>query len=181
MVTTTPHDVIAPRPSSLPMPRPGAAAAQRVALRLDTAVTVLAKFLTRWSVPALRVSLGVVFLGFGVLKFFPGASPAEAIAVRTIETLTFGIVGGTAAVILTAVLETVIGLTLVTGKFLRLGLVVLAGAMVGIMSPLVLFTGELFGDGVTLLGQYIVKDIVLVTAAAVVAAVALGARLRRDA
>ena len=47
--------------------------------------------LTRWlakrSIDLLRISLGVVFLGFGVLKFFPGASPAEALVARTVDTL----------------------------------------------------------------------------------------------
>ncbi|AEG44424.1 hypothetical protein [Isoptericola variabilis] len=168
----------ASRVPALPSPR---ALGTTIARKIDTAITILARFLARWSVPALRVSLGLVFLGFGVLKFVPGASPAASIAARTIETLTFGVVAGTTAVLVTAVLETFIGLTLVTGKFLRLGLLALAGAMVGIMSPLVLFAGELFGDGVTLMAQYVLKDAVLVTGAAVVAAVALGARLRHEA
>jgi len=151
---------------------------QSLAHRVDVVVSQLARFLTRWSVPALRVSLGLVFLGFGVLKFFPGASPAEEIAARTVETLTFGLVAGTSAVIFTAVLETFIGLTLLTGRLLRVGLLALAVAMAGILSPLVLFADEMFGDGVTLLGQYVLKDLVLVAGAAVVAAVALGAQLR---
>ena len=77
--------------------------------------------------------------------------------------------------------ETVIGLTLLTGKFVKVGLVVLAGAMVGILSPLVLFPGQMWADnGPTLTGQYVFKDIVLVAGALVVAAHALGARLRSD-
>ena len=83
--------------------------------------------LARHSITALRISLGLVFLGFGVLKFFPGMSPAAELAERTIGTLTFGLVGPTAALLLTAIMETVIGLTLVTGLFLRTGLVILAG------------------------------------------------------
>lgn len=157
------------------------ALAEQVALRLDVAVTALARFLTRWSVPALRVALGLVFLGFGVLKFFPGASPAEQIAGRTVETLTLGLVPSTTAVILVAVMETFIGLTLISGRLLRVGLVVLAVALVGILSPVALFSDELFGHGMTLLGQYVLKDVVLVAGASVVAAVALGARLRLEA
>ena len=107
----------------------------------------------------------------------PGLSPAEAIASATIDRLTFGLVSGHTAVLLTAVTETVIGLTLVTGKFLRVGIVVLGGALIGIMSPLALFTAELFPHGPTLLGQYVLKDIVLAASALVVAAYALGARL----
>ena len=147
---------------------------------VDHVLGVFQGLLNRYSVALLRISLGLVFLGFGVLKFFPGISPAEGIAAATIDRLTFGLIGGHTAVILTAVLETFIGLTLVTGKLVRVGLVVLAGAFVGILSPLVLFTDELFPHGPTLLGQYILKDIVLVAAALVVAAGALGSRLRSD-
>ena len=137
----------------------------------------LAGWLAAHSVTLLRVSLGLVFLGFGVLKFFPGASPAEALVMRTIDTLTLGVVSGTTAVVVTAVLETFIGLTLVTGIGLRAGLVVLGGALVGILSPVVLFFGDMFPGGTpTLEAQYVLKDIVLVAAAAVVAARELARR-----
>ncbi len=136
-----------------------------------------AQWLAAHSVTLLRISLGLVFLGFGVLKFFPGASPAEALVMRTVDALTLGVVSGTPALVMTAAMETFIGLTLVTGRGLRAGLVVLAGAMVGIMSPLVLFYGDLFPDGLpTIEGQYVLKDIVLAAAGAVVAARALGAQ-----
>lgn len=154
---------------------------QRSARRSDAVALALAVHLTRWSVPALRVTLGLVFLGFGVLKFFPGASPAEQIVTQTVGALTFGVVEGAAAVLLTAVVETVIGLTLLTGRGLKVGLIVLAVALVGMMSPAVLFADELFGDGMTLMGQYVLKDVVFVAGAAVVAAVTLGARLTGDA
>lgn len=140
-------------------------------------VGAAAAWLAAHSVTALRVSLGLVFLGFGVLKFVPGASPAEALVMRTIDTLSLGLVSGTLAVLITAVLETFIGLTLISGRWLRAGLAVLAGSIVGIMSPLVLFFGDLFPGLVpTLEAQYVLKDIVLVAAGLVVAARALGAR-----
>ncbi|MGH3678933.1 MAG: DoxX family protein [Natronosporangium sp.] len=145
--------------------------------RLDRATTRLAGWLTGHSIPILRVSLGLVFLTFGVPKFFPGASPAEELVVRTIETLTLGVVSGGTALLLTAIVECFIGLTLVTGKLLRVGLLVMAGALVGIMSPLALFFTDLFPGAPTLEAQYVLKDIVLVAAGLVVAAVALGARL----
>ena len=78
--------------------------------------------------------------------------------------------------VLTATMETFIGLALVSGKFLRTGLVVLATAFVGIMSPVVLFAGDMFGDGPTLEAQYVLKDVVLIAAGLVVGAKALGAR-----
>jgi uncharacterized membrane protein YphA (DoxX/SURF4 family) len=137
-----------------------------------------AGILARYSVDALRISLGVVFLAFGFLKFFPGASPAAALVERTIETLTLGMLSGTTAVVMTAVIECVIGITLVTGKFLRTGLLVLAGSLVGIMSPLVLFYADMFPHGTpTIEAQYVFKDIVLAAAGLVIGAIALGARL----
>ncbi|MDM7831846.1 DoxX family protein [Cellulomonas edaphi] len=168
LATNTPRrDASTPVPSNTYRPAP------RVAGPLDA----LAALLARYSITALRISLGLVFLGFGALKFFDGMSPAAELAQRTIDALTFGIVGPDAALLITAILETVIGLTLITGIFLRAGLVLLAGAFVGIMAPLVLFFHELFPHGPTIVGQYVIKDIVLVCAAAVVASHALGARL----
>ncbi|MGH3431226.1 MAG: hypothetical protein ACRDQB_00155 [Thermocrispum sp.] len=73
--------------------------------------------------------------------------------------------------------ECLIGATLVTGKLLRTGLLVLAGSLVGIMSPLVLFFTDLFPGGIpTLEGQYVLKDNELVAAGLVVATGALGAQ-----
>jgi uncharacterized membrane protein YphA (DoxX/SURF4 family) len=152
--TTTPTRPDVPRPTTRSSPLADRAA----------------DWLARYSVDILRVSLGVVFLVFGALKFVPDASPAEALVERTLDTLTFGIVSGQAAVVMTAVAECVIGITLITGKFLRLGLLVLGASMVGIMSPLVLFFTDLVPDTPTLEAQYVFKDIVLVAAGLVIAA-----------
>ncbi|MEO3890409.1 DoxX family protein [Nonomuraea sp. B5E05] len=136
------------------------------------------EWLARHSIDALRISVGLVFLGFGFLKFFPGVSPAEDLAVGTLEQLTFGVVSGGVALAVVAATECFIGLTMITGRFLKAGLLVMAGALVGFMSPLVLFFTDMFPGGPpTLEAQYILKDIVLVTAAMVIAARALGARL----
>ncbi len=143
------------------------------------AADVATRTLAAHSITVLRVSLGLVFLVFAAFKYVPGASPAEDLAVATVGALTLHVVTGGAALLLTAVTETVIGLTLVTGCFVRVGLVVLGGAMAGILSPLVLFPGQMWGaHGPTLTGQYVFKDIVLVAAGLVVAAHTLGARLR---
>ncbi|WP_205215381.1 DoxX family membrane protein [Amycolatopsis albispora] len=138
--------------------------------------TAARRWLAAHSVDVLRVSLGLIFLGFGVLKFFPGVSPAQELVVRTLETLSFGVLSGQGALLVTAVAECVIGLTLVTGRFLKTGLVVLGASLIGIMSPLVLFFTDLFPGAPTLEAQYVVKDIVLAAAGLVVAASALGAR-----
>ncbi len=150
----------------------------RTADTIRTATGALERLLAAHSITALRISLGLIFAYFGMLKFFPGASPAEALATRTIDILTLGMVPAGVALLMTAVIETFVGLSLITGVGLRVGLVVLYGALAGIMSPLVLFPGDLF-DGVvpTLEAQYILKNVVVACAGAVVAAKVLGARL----
>jgi putative oxidoreductase len=171
---TSPADPAETRPEVTAAPPRSAVRVARAALDRLTDV------LTAHSVTALRISLGLVFLTFASFKYVAGASPAEELAVATVGKLTFGIVTGEAALLMTAVMETVIGITLLTGRFLKLGLLVLAGALVGIMSPLVLFPDQMWtGDGPSLTGQYVFKDIVLAAGAAVVAAHALGSRLRR--
>ncbi len=121
-----------------------------------------------------------VFLGFGFLKFFPGVSPAEQVAVQTTSMLTLGLVPDPAALLGVALLEVTIGLCLLSGRFLGLGLGLLAMAFVGILSPLVLLSDQLFtgpGHAPNLLGQYVLKDVILVAAALVVAALARGGRI----
>ncbi len=152
--------------------------ARHVTDRARRARQALAAWLAAHSITALRISLGLVITGFGVLKFVPGASPAEAMVVQTTDALTFGLVGGTTAVVATAVVETLIGLALLTGRLLRPGMVVMTGWLVGILTPVVLFPAEMFPGGLpTLAAQYVLKDVILVGAAMVVAAAMLGARL----
>lgn len=161
----------APTPGLQPVgPRPVPVVSLGLVDRLSGLEAALKALLERWSVPLLRVALGTVFFAFGVLKFFPGVSPVESLVQSTWGVLTFGIVGGQLALVLTAILETVAGLALISGRFARFGLVVLAIAFVGIFSPLVFFPGELFSSvGPTLLGQYVLKNVVLVAAALVIA------------
>jgi len=155
-------------------PRVPAAPSAGIVSQLLGRVTAL---LAAHSVAALRISLGLVIIGFGALKYFPGASPAADLAAQTVEVLSFGMVTGTTAVVATALVETFIGLTLLTGIGLRAGLVAMVGWLGGIMAPVVLFPGEMFPGGLpTLTAQYVLKDLILVAATAVVAAHVLGAR-----
>jgi putative oxidoreductase len=140
----------------------------------------VSEWLARNSIGILQFCLGLVFLAFGALKFFPGVSPAQELVERTLQTLSFGMVSGETALLVTAVAECFIGITLITGKLLRVGLLVLCASMVGILSPLVLFFTDMFPGAPTLEAQYVFKDIVLVAAGMVVAARALGAAMVTD-
>ncbi len=136
--------------------------------------------LARLGIPVLRVGLGVVFLWFGVLKFFPDQSPAAELATRTIEELSFGIISPTVALPMLATWETLIGLGLITGRALRATLLLLIVQMAGTLTPLVLFPDEAFTSFPlvpTLEGQYIIKNVVIIGAAMVVGATVRGGRL----
>jgi putative oxidoreductase len=140
--------------------------------------------LVRHGITALRVTVGTIFLGFGLLKFFPGVSPAENLAIATVDRLTFGLVPGGVGLVAIATLECFIGISLLANRWMRLAVWLLAVQLVGILAPIVLLTGRLFSGphhAPTLEGQYVLKDIILVAAGMVIAAGTFrGGRLVRD-
>lgn len=118
----------------------------------------------------LRVSMGIVFLWFGVLKFFPGVSAAQDLAIRTIELLTFGLVPEVFIINGLALWEVLIGIGLISGKFMKATLLLLFLQMIGTFTPVFLFPSEVFNYlpyAPTLEGQYIIKNIVIISAAIV--------------
>ncbi len=146
-------------------------------LAADASIT---RWMARHGVSLVRISLGVVFLWFGALKFFPGVSPAQDLAARTIELLSFGLVGPAVSIPALAAWECLIGLGLLSGRFLRATLLLLAVQMVGTLTPLVLFPSEVFKRvpyAPTLEGQYIIKNAVLISAAIVIGATVRGGGL----
>jgi len=152
--------------------------------RFATIEEKLHAVLVRHSIMALRVTVGAVFLGFGVLKFFPGVSPAQGLAITTIHSLSFGLVPWQVGIVVIAALESFIGICLLANRWMRLAVWLLALEFVGILAPIILLTGRLFSgphDAPTLEGQYVLKDIILVAAGMVIAAGAFrGGRLVRD-
>jgi uncharacterized membrane protein YphA (DoxX/SURF4 family) len=147
---------------------------------LDPVDARLTRWMARYGVLTLRVTLGIVFLWFGMLKFFPGLSPAQTLAVKTIDVLAFGLLPSSVGLVLLALLECAIGLGLISGKFIRLTLLLLAFQMVGAASPLFLFPAEVFTQfpyAPTLEGQYIIKNLVLVSAGIVIGATVRGGAL----
>ncbi|MDP9456985.1 MAG: DoxX family protein [Actinomycetota bacterium] len=148
--------------------------------KLHRAEMRLTTWLVDHSLWLLRVSLGAIFLLFGVLKFVPGLSPAQELATRTTNVLSFGLVPAGLSIVLIAALECTIGLGLISGRRMRLVLALLGFQMIGAMSPLFLFPGELFGGpfhAPTLEGQYVIKDVVLISAGLVLGATVHGGRI----
>ncbi|WP_260218739.1 DoxX family membrane protein [Streptomyces gossypii] len=119
------------------------------------------------------MSVGLTFIWFGAMKFFPQASPAEHVAIGTMDALTFGLVPADASRPLLALFETVIGLGLVTGVLLRVALAAFFVHMAGVCCALFLLPEEMWNGALvtpTLEGQYVIKNVVLIAACLAVAA-----------
>ena len=136
--------------------------------------------MARHGVRLLRISLGIVFFWFGVLKFFPGLSPATQLALQTIDVLTFGKVSHGVAINVLAAWETAIGLGLIFGVAMRATLLLLWVQMLGTITPIFFFPSLVFTRipyAPTLEGQYIIKNLVLISAGIVIGATVRGGGL----
>lgn len=148
--------------------------------RVDVQIT---NWMARYGVLLLRVSLGIVFFWFGLLKFFPGLSPAQDLATRTISLLSLGLVPANVSIVVLAAWECLIGLGLISGVFMRATLLLLFLQMLGTLTPVVLFPQEVFTFvpyAPTLEGQYIIKNFVLIAAGLVIGATVRGSAVVAD-
>jgi uncharacterized membrane protein YkgB len=140
--------------------------------KLDAVDRTVIGLLRRWSVPALRASLGIVFVWFGALKVFNVTPVTDLVAdtVYWVDPDWFVPVLGIA--------ETAIGLGLLFGVFLRVVLGSMIAQLLGTFLVLVIQPDVAFQDGNLLLltveGEFVVKNLVLLTAGMVV-----GATVRR--
>jgi uncharacterized membrane protein YphA (DoxX/SURF4 family) len=127
--------------------------------------SLLIDSLNKWSLLALRLSLGVVFIWFGALKPF-GDSPANDVIVKTIYWFDPDIF-----IPILGFWEVLIGICLLYTPLIRFGLFLLAIQMPGTFLPLILRPEICFLNfpfELTLEGQYIIKNLVLIGAAMVV-------------
>lgn len=148
--------------------------------RLDVQIT---NWMAHYGIRLLRVSLGLVFFWFGVLKYFPGLSPAQALALKTISLLTLGLIPSNLALLILATWECLIGLGLIFKKFMRATLLLLFLQMLGTITPLIFFPHETFlriPYAPSLEGQYIIKNLVLISAALVIGATVRGGAVVAD-
>ena len=140
--------------------------------RLDRTVV---SWMARYGVPLLRISVGVVFFWFGALKLIPGASTAEPLIREALPFLPLDLF-----IPFLGLLEMVIGLGFIVGKYMRLTILLMMLQMVGAASPLVLYpqaVWESFPFVLTLEGQYIIKNLVLISAAIVIGSTVRGRQL----
>ena len=145
--------------------------------------TKLPRWMARDGVMLLRLSLGIVFFWFGFLKFFPNVSPAQDLATRTIGALTLGSIPPGVSLPVLAAWECLIGIGLLTGVWMRATLLLMFVQMLGTITPIFLFPGEVFlrfPYAPTMEGQYIIKNLVLVSAGVVIGATVRGGGLVAD-
>ena len=137
----------------------------------DRADRIITSWMAKNGVFLLRMSIGIIFFWFGILKFFPGLSPAENIAVETIKVVSFNLFSDRLILIGLASLEMLIGIGLIFRIFLRETLLLLFIQMIGTFLPVFLFPDQVFNKmpySLTIEGQYIIKNLVIMSAGIVI-------------
>jgi uncharacterized membrane protein YkgB len=125
------------------------------------------KYIYRQRYTFLSVSIGIAYVWFGFLKFFPGLSPAESLARDTINHLCGGLIPPNISIILLALWETVLGLLLMFGVMNR---AIISFAMLHMFctfTPFIFFPDKSFNNDfflLTMVGQYIIKNIIIICA-----------------
>ena len=133
--------------------------------RFDRVDREIARQMDRLGIPTLRVALGVVFVWFGGLKVI-GGSPAAELVADTVY-----LVSPEAFVPILGVWEVLIGLCLLYRPLIRVGIFLLFLQMPGTFLPIVLLPEVVFvtfPHELTVEGQYIIKNLVIIGAALVV-------------
>jgi uncharacterized membrane protein YkgB len=127
-------------------------------------------FMRRYGVTALRVSLAVIFVWFGILKPI-GISAAEPLVKATVGWLPF--FSADTWVDLIGWWEVAIGVAFLFQSTTRVAIALLFLQMVGTFMPLVMLPEVTFQAGKipfapTIEGQYIIKNLLIISAALVV-------------
>tara|TARA_R110000868_G_scaffold30589_2_gene112918 strand:+ start:35362 stop:35802 length:441 start_codon:yes stop_codon:yes gene_type:complete len=115
----------------------------------------------------LALSIGLVYLLFGMLKFFTSLSPAEDVAIQTINKLTLGLIPAQISITLLGIWESGIGLFLIFNWYHKATILFALVHIIMTFTPLFLLPEIIFTDtnlAPTLLGQYIFKNIIIVAA-----------------
>lgn len=139
---------------------------------------MITRWMARYGLIVMRIGLGIVFFWFGALKLVPGLSPAEDLVRNTIY-----FVNPDWFIYILAIWEMMIGLGLIFGKLMRLTLLLLFMQMPGTALPLLILPDVVwtaFPYGLTLEGQYIIKNLVLIGAGLVLGGTVRGGRLNPD-
>ncbi len=130
--------------------------------RFDDIDRTIAAVMDRWSLPVLRMSVAIVFIWFGALKIFDVSPAAELVAA------TVYVVPPALFVPVLGVWEVLIGICLLYRPLIRVGIFLLFLQLPGTFLPLVLLPEVVYTTApyaLTVEGQYIVKNLVIIGAA----------------
>ncbi len=130
----------------------------------------IAKRMNAWGIPAVRISFGIIFIWFGILKPL-GLSAAAPLLKATVAWLPFG--SPDVWLIVKGWWEVVIGITFLFKKFTRIAIGLLLLQMVGTFMPLLFLPEVVYQNGSsiylpTMEGQYILKNLMIIAAALVI-------------
>lgn len=129
----------------------------------------IAKNMRQWGQPAVRISFAIIFFWFGILKPL-GLSAAEGLLKKTVAWLPLGepdlwlqLIGWW---------EVAIGIAFLFRKTTRIAIALLFLQMIGTFMPLFFLPEVTFQKGSYLLptleGQYIIKNVMIISAALIV-------------
>ena len=141
-----------------------------LAQKFDELDRRISHFMRGWGLVALRISLAVIFIWFGILKPF-GLSPAASLVMATVSWMPLLSPSGWVSVI--GWWEVAIGLTFLSRRTSRLAIALLVMQMGGTFLPLVMLPEVTFQPGrfpyaPTMEGQYIIKTLLILAAALVI-------------
>ncbi|MEY3625363.1 MAG: hypothetical protein RL696_744 [Actinomycetota bacterium] len=140
--------------------------------------SVVIHLMERIGLPFLRFAIGAVFIWFGALKTIGELSPAYDLVAATVYWLTPEII-----VPLLGLWEVAIGLAFLFPPLTRIAILLLALQMPGTFLPLVLLPEvcfTIFPFGLTLEGQYIVKNLVIIGSALVIGSRVQGMKMTKS-
>jgi uncharacterized membrane protein YkgB len=135
--------------------------------KMDKRITA---FMRQWGLVAVRASLGIIFIWFGILKPI-GLSAAEPLVKATVQWLP--LLSPEVWVALIGWWEVAIGVAFLFRKTLRIAIALMFLQMIGTFMPLILLPSVTFQNGhlpyaPTMEGQYIIKNLLIIAAALVV-------------
>ena len=126
----------------------------------------ISSMMNTYGIIFLRYSIGIIFIWFGILKPF-GVSPAQDLVANTV----YWFDNKLAFVKFLGWWEVAIGLTMCYKPMIRLSIFLLFVQMPGTFLPLILLPDICFTDfpfGLTLEGQYIVKNLIIISSGLVI-------------
>lgn len=138
------------------------------------------EYFAEFALVALRIAVGAVFLWFGFLKLLPLSIPIDTLAESILLSMTRHHVAPVTLLHILGVWECCIGLGLLFGRFLRVATGLLFLQMPGTLLPLVMLRHETWYHAPwlpTFEGQYIIKNLVLISAGMVIAVASRGGKL----